>query len=214
MPIHLRAEPGDYAEAVLLPGDPLRAKYIAETYFDDPVQFNAVRNMLGFTGTVRGRPVSVMGTGMGIPSISIYAHELVHTFGATRLIRVGTCGAIHPDLDLYDIVVAQGASTDSGVLAHYGLPGTFAPLASYALLTVLVASVTDLEPGDFVHTFGDVHLYLNHVDQARLQLTREPRPLPRLRLARLVTDLATISADDIVVEGYDPHPRIAAPIAV
>ena len=87
-------------------------------------------------------------------------------------------------------------------------------LASYALLTVLVASATGLEPGDFVHTFGDAHLYLNHVEQARLQLSREPRPLPTLRLARPVTDLSAVDADDIVIEGYDPHPRIAAPIAV
>jgi thymidylate synthase len=87
-------------------------------------------------------------------------------------------------------------------------------LASYALLTVLVAAATDLEPGDFVHTFGDTHLYLNHVDQARMQLEREPRPLPTLRLARPVEDLFAIDADDIVIEGYDPHPRIAAPIAV
>jgi len=87
-------------------------------------------------------------------------------------------------------------------------------LASYALLTVLVAAATDLEPGDFVHTFGDTHLYLNHVEQARLQLEREPRPLPTLRLARRVDDLFAIDAADIVIEGYDPHPRIAAPIAV
>ena len=87
-------------------------------------------------------------------------------------------------------------------------------LASYALMTVLVADATGLEPGDFVHTFGDAHLYLNHIDQARLQLTREPRPLPTLRLARPVTDLFAVEADDIVIEGYDPHPRIAAPIAV
>jgi thymidylate synthase len=87
-------------------------------------------------------------------------------------------------------------------------------LASYALLTVLVAAATDLEPGDFVHTFGDTHLYLNHVEQARLQLEREPRALPTLRLARPVEDQFAIDADDIVIEGYDPHPRIAAPIAV
>ncbi|QGG95766.1 thymidylate synthase [Actinomarinicola tropica] len=87
-------------------------------------------------------------------------------------------------------------------------------LASYALLTVLVASATGLEPGELIHTFGDAHLYLNHVEQARLQLSREPRELPTLRLARPVADLATINADDIVIEGYDPHPRIAAPIAV
>ena len=131
---HIAPGGADIAPTVLLPGDPLRARFIAETYLDGAVQFTGVRNMLGFTGTAGGAPVSVMGTGMGIPSIGIYAHELVHVFGATRLIRVGTCGALQPDLGLQDVVLAQGASTDSNFLAHYDLPGTFAPLAavSYA----------------------------------------------------------------------------------
>ena len=92
------------APTILLPGDPLRAKFIAETYLEDAQQFNAVRNMLGYTGTYRGTPVSVMGSGMGIPSISLYAHELIHEFGCTRLVRVGTCGALQPDVNLYDVV--------------------------------------------------------------------------------------------------------------
>ncbi len=122
------------AETILLPGDPLRAKFIAETYFDDIRCFNQVRNMLGFTGTYRGKPISVMGTGMGIPSISLYSYELIHFFDVKNLIRVGSCGAMQEGLDLYDVVIAQGASTDSNYLSQFGVPGTYAPLSSYRLL--------------------------------------------------------------------------------
>ncbi len=103
----------EIAETVLLPGDPLRAKFIAETYLDDVEQFNTVRNMFGFTGTYKGKKVSVMGSGMGMPSIGIYSYELIHTFGCKKLIRVGSCGAMQENIDLYDVIVAQGASTDS-----------------------------------------------------------------------------------------------------
>jgi purine-nucleoside phosphorylase len=108
MPIHVRAEPGDYAEACLLPGDPLRAKYIAETFFDDPVQRNAERGMLGYTGTFEGRPVSVQSTGMGCPSAAIVVEELVQ-LGVKRLLRVGTCGGLQPDMSLGDLIVAVSA---------------------------------------------------------------------------------------------------------
>ncbi len=131
---HINPGGAPIAQTVLMPGDPLRAKFIAETYLEDVVQFNAVRNMLGFTGTWQGREVSVMGSGMGIPSISLYAHELIHVYGAQRLIRVGSCGAMQEDLDLYEIIVAQGACTDSRFLEQYNLPGTFAPIASWGLL--------------------------------------------------------------------------------
>lgn len=131
---HINPNGVDIAETILLPGDPLRAKFIAETYLDDVVQFNAVRNMLGFTGTYRGTPVSVMGSGMGIPSISLYAWELIHDFGVKKLVRVGSCGAFQPDIDLYDVVIGQSASTDSNFLFQYGIPGTYAPTASYRLL--------------------------------------------------------------------------------
>lgn len=112
---HLAAAPGDFAETVLMPGDPLRARYIAEHYLDDVRQVTAVRNMLGFTGRYRGQPLSVVGSGMGIPSLSIYATELYQQFGVKRIIRVGSCGALAPDLQLGDIVVAVGAGTDSQV---------------------------------------------------------------------------------------------------
>ena len=127
------------AETILLPGDPLRAKFIAETFLSDVQQFNEVRNMLGFTGTYRGKPVSVMGTGMGIPSISLYSYELIHDFGVKNLIRVGSCGAMQEGMELYDVVIAQGASTDSNYLAQFDLPGTWAPLSSYRLLSKAAA---------------------------------------------------------------------------
>lgn len=131
---HIDPQGEQIAETILLPGDPLRAKFIAETYFENPRCFNQVRGMLGFTGTYRGKPVSVMGTGMGCPSIGIYSYELIHFFGVKNLIRVGSCGGVQDDLDLYDVVIAQGASTNSSYLTQFNVPGTFAPIASYRLL--------------------------------------------------------------------------------
>lgn len=133
----------EIAETVLLPGDPLRAKFIAETYLDDVEQFNTVRNMFGFTGTYKGKKVSVMGSGMGMPSIGIYSYELIHTFGCKKLIRVGSCGAMQENIDLYDVIVAQGASTDSNYVQQYQLPGHFAPIASYQLLEKAVETARD-----------------------------------------------------------------------
>lgn len=138
MTVHLEAKPGDYAETVLLPGDPLRAQAIAER-LEDRRCVNRVRGMLGFTGTYRGVPVSVQGTGMGLPSFSIYAHELLVDYGAKRLMRVGTCGAMQPHLALGDLILAMAASTDSN-LNRRRLGGLdFAPCASFELLSAAVA---------------------------------------------------------------------------
>ncbi|UXR78474.1 MULTISPECIES: purine-nucleoside phosphorylase [unclassified Staphylococcus] len=133
----------EIAETVLLPGDPLRAKFIAETYLEDVQQFNGVRNMFGYTGTYKGQKVSVMGSGMGIPSIGIYSYELIHTFGCKKLIRVGSCGAMQEDIDLYDVIIAQGASTDSDYVKQYNLPGHYAPIASYNLLEGAVSKARE-----------------------------------------------------------------------
>lgn len=135
---HINPRGVDIAQTVLMPGDPLRAKYIAENYLDNPVQFNEVRNILGYTGSYQGMPVSVMGSGMGMPSISIYAWELIHIFGVQKIIRIGSCGSLQKDLDLYDIVVAQSASTDSNFLSQYNLPGTYAPTGSWRLISALL----------------------------------------------------------------------------
>ena len=131
---HNQAERGQIAEKILLPGDPLRAKYIAEHYLENVQQFNGTRNMFGYTGTYKGQPVSVMGSGMGIPSISIYAHELIHPYGVKKLIRVGTAGAYTDQLNLYDIVLAQGACTDSAVAYQHDLHGTFSAISAFSLL--------------------------------------------------------------------------------
>ena len=112
---HIGAEKGQIAETILLPGDPLRAKYIAETFLEDVVQYNNVRGMLGFTGTYKGKRISVQGTGMGIPSIGIYSHELISEFGVKNLIRIGTAGSYQEDLKLRDVVIAMSASTDSAI---------------------------------------------------------------------------------------------------
>jgi purine-nucleoside phosphorylase len=134
MSIHIAAKPGEIAETVLLPGDPLRAKYVADTFLDNAVCYNEVRGMLGFTGTYKGRKVSVQGTGMGIPSISIYVNELIADYGSKNLIRVGSCGSIQEDLNLKDVVLASGACTDSHVNQMRFKGMDFAPVATFSLL--------------------------------------------------------------------------------
>ena len=131
---HNSAVRGDIAETILLPGDPLRAKFIAENFLEDPVQFNTVRNMFGYTGTYKGKKISVMGTGMGVPSIGIYSYELIHFYGVKNLIRVGSCGALQGNLKLYDVIIGMGASTNSSYAHQYGLPGTYSATASWDLM--------------------------------------------------------------------------------
>jgi purine-nucleoside phosphorylase len=140
MSIHIEAKPGDIAEGILLPGDPLRAQRIAETMLEAPACFNRVRGMLGFTGTWKGLRVSVMGTGMGQPSLSIYVNELLRDYGVKKLIRVGTCGSLRPELGLRDIVLAMAASTDSAINS-LRFPGMhYAPAADYGLLKAAEAA--------------------------------------------------------------------------
>ena len=124
----------EIAETILLPGDPLRAKFIAENFFDNPVQFNEVRGALGYTGEVKGKKISILGTGMGVPSMGIYSHELINIFGVKNLIRIGSCGAIQENVKLYDIIFGLGSSTTSNFASQFCLPGTFCPTASYSLL--------------------------------------------------------------------------------
>ncbi|NLL91020.1 MAG: purine-nucleoside phosphorylase [Ruminococcaceae bacterium] len=130
---HIRAEKGEIAERILLPGDPLRAKYIAEKFLENPVLFNDVRGILGYTGTYKGIPVSTMGTGMGVPSISIYVNELIEQYGVKTLIRVGTCGAMQREISIKDVIIASGCATDSG-LHNNVFTGDFAALADFEML--------------------------------------------------------------------------------
>lgn len=131
---HIGANPGDFAKTVLMPGDPLRAKYIAETYLENPRLVTSVRNMFGYTGTYKGKEISVMGAGMGMPSIGIYSYELFNFYDVDQIIRIGSAGALLDDMKLMDVVIGMGACTDSNYVYQYGLPGTFAPIADYELM--------------------------------------------------------------------------------
>lgn len=133
MSTHIGAAAGDIAKGILLPGDPRRAKYIAENFLQDPKQFNNIRGMLGFTGTYKGKRVSVMGTGMGMPSISIYVTELLRDYGVENAIRIGTCGSMNPDIHIKDIILAEGACTDS-MINQSVFGGTYCPVSDFDLL--------------------------------------------------------------------------------
>ncbi len=131
---HNSAKKGDFAKTVLMPGDPLRAKYIAETYLENSKQVTAVRNMFGYTGTYHGKEISVMGAGMGMPSIGIYSYELFHFYDVENIVRIGSAGALQDHMKLMDVVIGMGACTDSNYAYQFGLPGTFAPIADYELM--------------------------------------------------------------------------------
>ncbi len=140
MSVHIEAKKGEIAETILLPGDPLRAKWIAETFFENPVCFNRVRNMFGYTGSYKGKKVSVMGTGMGIPSVSIYAHELITEYGVKNLIRVGSAGSYQKHVKIRDVVLAMSASSNSGINELRFGGADYAPTANYELFIKAVES--------------------------------------------------------------------------
>lgn len=140
---HNSAKKGDIAETILLPGDPLRAKFIAETFLENAVCYNKVRGMLGYTGTYKGHKVSVQGTGMGIPSIGIVSYELIHFYGVTNLIRIGSAGGMTADIKIKDIVLGIGASTNSNFAHQFNLPGTFSATASWKLLSGAVEAAKE-----------------------------------------------------------------------
>lgn len=142
---HNGAKLGEIAKTVLMPGDPLRAKFIAETYLTDTVCFNTVRNMLGYTGNYKGKRVSVMGGGMGMPSIGIYTYELFNFYDVDNIIRIGSAGGISENVHVRDVVIAMGACTNSNYAAQYNLPGTFAPIASYDLLSRAVKAAEEMK---------------------------------------------------------------------
>ncbi len=168
---HLQAQAGDYAETILMPGDPLRAQMIAQRFLSEVRQVNTIRNMWGYTGYYRGQRISVQAHGMGIPSISIYAHELISHYGAKKLIRLGSCGAIQAHLQLRDVVVAMGASTDSKVNRSRFLDHDFAALADFNLLKQALSSAADLNlPLHVGNVFSADLFYSSQTDLlARLQ---------------------------------------------
>ena len=141
---HNSAVEGQIAKTVLMPGDPLRAKLLADTYLENVEQFNTVRNMFGYTGTYKGQPVSVMGSGMGMPSIGIYSYELFNFYGVDNILRIGSAGGLAPEVKLRDIVIGMSSSTDSNYPSQYGMPGTIAPTADFGLLSKAVAGAEKL----------------------------------------------------------------------
>lgn len=150
---HNNAKKGDIAKTVLMPGDPLRARFIAENYLDSPVCYNEVRGMLGFTGTYKGVPVSVQGSGMGMPSIGIYSWELFNEYGVENIIRVGTAGAVSDSVALRDVIIGISASTNSNYASQYRLPGTYAPTASWQLVS---AAVKAAQTKDCTYHVGNI----------------------------------------------------------
>lgn len=149
MSTHIAAKPGEIASTVLMPGDPRRAKYIAETYLENPVCYSNVRNMLGYTGTYKGKRISVQGSGMGIPSLSIYTTEMIKEYGVKTIYRVGSCGAMSPDVKIRDIVLGQAGTTDSSIIANtFGAGIYYSPIADFELLdsTYHTAKEMGLDP--------------------------------------------------------------------
>ncbi|MEN9854819.1 MAG: purine-nucleoside phosphorylase [Actinomycetota bacterium] len=163
MSVHISAKPGEIAESILLPGDPLRAKWIAENFFEDVVQYNSVRNMLGFTGTVNGKRVSVQGTGMGAPSIGIYAYELFNDYGVQKAIRVGTSGGL-PPTKLRDVVIGLSASTDSKINRRTYGDLDVAPAANYELLEKAVAKARELAIPHHIGMIASGDLFYDETD--------------------------------------------------
>lgn len=168
---HINAEAGDFAETVLMPGDPLRAEFIAQTYLDDVEKVCDVRNMFGYTGTYKGKKVSVMGHGMGIPSCSIYVHELIAEFGVKNIIRIGSCGAVRDDVKLMDVVIGMGASTDSKVNRIRFSGHDFAAIADYDLLETAVNQARA----------QDVAIKVGNVFSADLFYTPEPEIFEKMK---------------------------------
>ena len=208
MPIHVRAEPGDYADACLLPGDPLRAKYIAETFFDDPVERNAERGMLGYTGTFEGKPVSVQSTGMGCPSAAIVFEELVQ-LGVKRFLRVGTCGGLQTDHALGDLIVAISAVPADSTATHLVLGEPHCPTASWELIheAVHVAKERDekVRVGPIVSSDlfynPDEGQYERWSKRGILAVEMEAAALFTLGALRSVLSGCLLTVSDIVVEG-------------
>src|SRR6516225_3153796 len=208
MPIHVRAEPGEYAEAVLLPGDPLRARYIAETYFDDPVARNTERGLLGYTGTWKGKPVSVQGTGMGCPGATIVFEELIQ-LGCKKLIRVGTCGGLQPHHALGDLIVALTAVPADSTAMHLVADEPHCPTASWSLIhgAVHVAKEVDQELHVGPIVSSDLFYNPNEGQYERwasrgvLAVEMEASALFTVAALRGVEAACFLTVSDIVVEG-------------
>lgn len=216
---HIAAKPGDIAPRILLPGDPLRAKFIADNFLEDVKCYNTIRGMLGFTGTYKGKQVSVQGTGMGQPSIGIYASELIHFYGVKRLIRTGTCGTFSKDLKVRDMVLVQAAATDSGIpLSRFGAGLTFPAVADYFLLSDAVKATQALGYEAKVQTTFSMDLFYDEHGTEKFDLlSKYGVGCSEMECAELFTlgarhkaqtlGILTVSDDIITGEGCTPQER-------
>lgn len=209
MSLHINAEKGQIAPTVLLPGDPLRAKFIAENYFEDPICYNQVRGMLGYTGTYQGQPISVQGSGMGMPSLSIYVNELIDQYDVKTIVRVGTCGAFQEHLGVGALVIGMAASTDSAINHHIFHGYDFAPTADARLFTKAVALADsmnlDFEAGGIVSTdrfyLEDIRYEPKWVEYGLLATDMESSALYTLALRRGVRALSILTVSDNLITG-------------
>jgi purine-nucleoside phosphorylase len=208
MSIHIEAKPGEIAESILLPGDPLRAKYIAETFLEDVVCYNQVRGMLGYTGTYKGNRVSVQGTGMGMPSASIYIHELINDYGVKNLIRIGTCGAIQQDVKIRDVIIAQAAATDSAIIRN-DFPGyDFPQIGNFGLIKKAYEAGT--EKGMTIHVgnvlssdrfYNKKNMYTELAEHGMLAVEMEAAGLYYLAAQFGVKALTLLTVSDHILTG-------------
>ena len=224
---HNSAEIGDIAERVLLPGDPVRAKVIAQNFLDDVKQYNEIRNIYGFTGKYKGVPVSIQATGIGIPSFSVYVHELIHVYGAKKLIRIGTCGGMHKDLNLRDVLIAQGASTDSSIVEKtFGGAINFSLLADFDLLSKAVTNskklnipakvgnifcsdryYNDYDDKDGVYSSGGLSLNEKMIQHGILAVEMESAALYLLAAAAQVKALAIFTVSNHIFTNEETPPK-------
>lgn len=211
---HISAPEGAFAESILLPGDPLRARYIAETFLEDAVRVTSVRNMFGFTGYYRGTPVSTMGTGMGVPSASIYMTELIRSYGVRRLIRVGTCGGISADVKMREAILAIGASTDSATNRARYNGWDYAATASFDLLAAAVAAASDLGITTHVGNLHTSDLFYNTYQNALeiwqrmgiLAVEMETAGLYAIAAEERAQALSIVTVSDHLVTGEESSP--------
>lgn len=212
---HIKPNGVEIAETILLPGDPLRAKFIAETFLEDAKCFNEVRGMLGYTGTYKGKKVSVMGTGMGPASIGIYSYELIHFFGVKNLIRIGTCGALQPEVKLYDVILGMASSTNSNYLHQYNIPGQLSLPASFELLNKAYQVANEKEVDTHVGNIlcseifynADKSAMENWIKMGILAVEMESTALYANAIAAGVNALTILTVSDSLVTGEETTPE-------
>lgn len=213
--LHIMANEGEIAEIVLLPGDPLRAKFIADTYLEDAKCYNDVRGMYGYTGMYKGKRVSVQGTGMGLPSLSIYANELINSYGVKKLIRVGSCGAINEDVKIRDIVLAMSASTNSGINRRRFQGMDYAPTANFELLKKAyelgISKGLNIKVGNVLSSdlfYDDTGIGIQKwIDYGTLAIEMETAELYTLAAKNKVKALSILTVSDHVLTGDETNPK-------